>query len=85
MWDTIPHNVCHAENELKQLFPQLIKTRSIIPPQEIDLYDENLRIGIEYNGDYWHCTKFKDSLYHQAKSNLAKEKGVFLYHIFEHE
>lgn len=85
LWDEIPHNVCYAENELKQLFSHLIKTRSVIPPQEIDLYNENLKIGIEYNGNYWHCSKFKDSLYHQNKSNLAKEKGVFLYHIFEHE
>ena len=85
LWDTIPHNVCYAENELKQLFPHLIKTRSVIPPQEIDLYDENLKIGIEYNGIYWHSTKFKDKYYHQNKTNLAKQHNVFLYHIFENE
>lgn len=85
LWDKIPHNICYAENELKQLFPQLTKTRSVIAPQEIDLYDEKLKIGIEYNGVYWHCTKFKDKYYHQNKTNLAKQHNVFLYHIFENE
>ena len=84
-WDYITRGETQAHRDLKQLYPQLTPTRQIIAPYEIDLFDEHHNVGIEYNGTYWHCDKFKDMLYHQHKTNLATEKGVFLYHIFENE
>lgn len=66
--------------------------RTILVPLEIDIYIPSRKIGIEFNGDYWHCDiheKFQDhggrSTYHQKKSLKAEEKGVFLFHIFEYE
>lgn len=66
--------------------------RTILAPQEIDIYIPSRHMGIEFNGDYWHCDlheKYQDhggrSTYHQKKSLQAEEKGVFLFHIFEYE
>jgi hypothetical protein len=43
------------------------------------------KIGIEFNGSYWHSEEYKSPAYHQKKSLLAEDKGIFLYHIFEYE
>jgi hypothetical protein len=82
-----------GELEIDALFPQMFKkARGILDNMEIDLYNEELKFGIEFNGDYWHSDHVlkphpgKDTkLYHQRKSLLAEEKGIFLYHIFEYE
>lgn len=60
-------------------------TRTIIPPYEIDVYCPDYKIGIEFNGDYWHSEVYKDKKYHQMKSLLAEKNGIFIYHIFEYE
>lgn len=85
LWDKLDHYICYAETELRAIFPEFYRTKSIISPYEIDLYSDDYKIGIEYNGGYWHSEKFKDKNYHQQKSLLAKEQGIFLYHIFEYE
>jgi len=79
-------NSSYYETEIKELFPdiKLQKNRKVISPLEIDLYNEDLKIGIEFNGDYWH-SKIEDKYYHQKKSLIARNKGIFIYHIFEHE
>lgn len=66
--------------------------KEILDGQEIDIYLPDYQIGIEFNGDYWHCDlqpKMQDhqgrSLYHQKKSLKAEEKNIFLFHIFEYE
>ena len=60
--------------------------------KEIDIYLPDYKVGIEFNGEYWHCDlheKFQDhsgrSHYHQDKSLEAEGQGIFLFHIFEHE
>ena len=76
----------NLREELKQLFNiDFKKNRKIIKPYEIDLYNPDYKIGIEFNGSYWHSEINKDKNYHQMKSKLAEEQGVFLYHIFEYE
>jgi len=60
------------------------------PTQEIDIYIPSKKIGIEFNGDYWHCDLFYNdhggrSTYHQDKSLGAERVGIFLFHIFEYE
>lgn len=53
---------------------------------EIDIYSPEHKIGIEYNGNYWHSTRAgRDSKYHLGKTQTANSKGIFLYHIFEYE
>ena len=85
MWDSVIHFETQAELDLKQYLTGFVTTRSAIPPYEIDLYNEELKLGIEYNGVYWHTEEFRDKYYHQTKSKLAKDNGIFLYHIFENE
>ena len=74
------------EIEIKKLFSNFTSNRKdLLYPYEIDLFNEELNIGIEFNGNYWHSEKNKGRLYHQQKSLLAESKGIFLYHIFEYE
>lgn len=59
--------------------------RSILKRQEIDMYLPDLRIGIEFNGDYWHGDNRLPANYHLNKTEMAAQEGMFLYHIFEWE
>lgn len=59
--------------------------RNILDGKEIDIYLPDYKVGIEFNGDYWHSELKRDKRYHYDKSMLANSKGVFLYHIFSHE
>ena len=64
--------------------------KKILPNKEIDIYLPDYHIGIEFNGDYWHSDIYHQdhggrSTYHQEKSLEAEKKGIFLFHIFEHE
>lgn len=64
----------------------LVNSKKILHGVEIDLYIPTLRIGIEYNGLYWHSEKMGKTInYHQSKTILADSEGVRLIHIFEDE
>lgn len=64
----------------------LINCRSIISPKEIDIYLPDLKLGIEFNGIYWHSIEFgKTTDYHLNKSLNCREKGIRLIHIYEFE
>lgn len=60
-------------------------SRNIISPLELDLYYPEKKIAIEFNGDYWHSEKFKDSEYHYNKFRQCLDKGILLVSIFELE
>jgi hypothetical protein len=64
---------------------QLIKNPKTKNNLELDIYIPDKKIAIEYNGLYWHSNLYKDKNYHLMKTNLCKEKGVKLIHIFEDE
>lgn len=59
--------------------------RIILAPKEIDLYIPSLKIGIEYDGLYWHSEIVKDMNYHLQKTEDCENKGIRLIHIFEDE
>jgi hypothetical protein len=61
--------------------------RSILSGKEIDILIESHKLGIEFDGIYYHSVYSggKDKLYHVNKTNLAEEKGYQLLHIFENE
>ena len=64
--------------------------RSVLNGKEIDIYLPDDKIGIEFNGDYWHSDIFYAdhggrSTQAQEKSLNAEKKGVFLFTIFERE
>lgn len=79
----------YAEEEITNILDgwgiKHYKTKKILRPQEIDIYCPDFDIGIEFNGDYWHREERMGVLYHQEKSLKAREKGIFLFHIFEYE
>ena len=72
---------------IKQYFSNTIeRVRKIIYPYEIDIFIPEKNIGIEYNGIRWHTDEFKNNKnYHLMKTQLCKDKGVSLIHIFEDE
>ena len=53
--------------------------------QEIDVYLPNTRIGIEFNGNYWHSNLKLPKNYHLDKSKLAESASVRLIHVWEYE
>lgn len=73
-------------NFLDSIGVRYIKSdRKLLNGKEIDIYIPSHKIGIEYNGMYWHSTKYLDKMYHQNKTLLAKNEGIRLVHIFENQ
>jgi hypothetical protein len=60
-------------------------TRKIISPLELDLYLPEHKIGIEFNGLYYHSDLFKSENYHLNKYDKCLELGIELIQIFEDE
>lgn len=71
---------------LKPFVPSLIEnTRTVIPPQELDIYIPDHKLAIEFDGIHWHSDKYIDNDYHLMKTQQCAEKGVQLIHIFSNE
>jgi len=58
--------------------------------KEIDIYIPELKVGIEYNGMYWHSDQIifknrglKSYDYHKSKLDLANKKGISLLFVWE--
>lgn len=68
-------------------FNTVRNTRSIIAPREIDIYIPELKLGIEFDGIYWHSTKKSDDniKYHVLKTEIAERAGIGLMHVYESE
>lgn len=58
-------------------------TRSVIKPKELDIYIPSKKVGVEFNGLYWHSQYPKK--YHFEKYQICKEKGIRCIQIFEDE
>lgn len=85
-------NISEDEKDICTTVEELIGTnkvesnvRDIINHYEIDVYVPSCKIGIEYNGTYWHSSEQKEKNYHFDKSKAAEAKGVRLIHIYEYE
>ena len=64
----------------------ILNTRSIIYPQELDIYIPEKKIAIEFDGLYWHSEEEKpDKNYHLNKTLSCEKQGIHLIHIFENE
>lgn len=60
--------------------------RTIICPQELDIYLPDHKLAIEYCGLYWHSEQQgKDRHYHKTKQMLCAQQGIQLLTIFEDE
>lgn len=59
--------------------------RSILNGLELDIYCENKKIAIEYNGLFWHTEDKIGKKYHSIKTEKCLENGIKLIHIFSDE
>jgi len=82
--------VSNLEKELteyvKKVYDGNILENTPIPNSRktIDIYLPDLRIGIEFNGLYWHGEFNKPSkTYHKDKKKLCKENNILLINIWE--
>lgn len=93
-WDFHIGNLASLEeislyNTLRILLPQeeiIRNDRSLLKGNEIDIYLPERKLGFEYDGLVFHSSlKGKGPEYHLQKTELAKEQGVRLVHVFEDE
>ena len=61
--------------------------RKLLNGKEIDIYIPDLKIGIEFNGIYWHGESGgkKHKKYHLTKTEECESNNIRLIHIFEDE
>ena len=77
--------------EIRKLYPSVRKEKLYIDRKshkfyEIDMYIPELKLGIEFDGLYWHSEAAgKDKNYHLNKTIFCNQKGIHLIHIFEDE
>jgi len=84
----ISENNSIKENEVRDFIETELnkKTEKIrIDNKEIDIYMPDHKLGIEFNGLYWHSNINKENNYHLNKTELCAEHGIQLLHIFEDE
>lgn len=61
-------------------------TREVIAPYSLDGYFPEHKLGIEFNGIYYHSlTIRKNKNYHLRKYELSRKAGVFLFQFWEDE
>lgn len=82
----------NGEIELAKIVATLVQpaevytsVRHVLPNRyEIDIYLPEYKIGIEFNGVYWHSEAARrDKDYHAQKSALAHNAGIQLIHVWE--
>lgn len=62
------------------------RSRTVIPPLELDMIIPELNLAIEYNGSFWHSqARGKGPGYHIGKTQGCAAKGIQLLHIFDFE
>jgi hypothetical protein len=59
--------------------------RTVIKPQELDIYVPSKKFAIEYNGLYWHSSKVIIDNYHTEKTAVCASNDINLLHIFSDE
>lgn len=97
-YGTVPRClICHPrttstfEKEIAQYIESLgfndlvYRSKSFIPPQELDIYIPSKQIAVECNGVYWHSSIKKSKTYHVDKFLKCAEQGIHLIQIFENE
>lgn len=67
------------------------RNRTLLGGKELDIYLPELKLALEFNGDYWHSDEWLLSRgvtaeeYHRTKLKLAAEKGVRLGFVWNSE
>ena len=88
--DYLPRSGSSGEKELSDYLKSINIShekgvRSLIPPQEVDIYIPSHNIAIEYNGLYWHSEKHRNKNYHYEKWKTCNNAGIQLIQIWEDE
>lgn len=73
----------YLEIEVSNTWDELVSSKNC--ELEIDIYIPNLKLGFEYDGNYWHSELFNGYNRKIEKDNLASKKGIKLIHIFEED
>jgi len=84
----ISENSSIKENEIRDFIEDdlnFITEKIRINNKEIDVYLPNNKLGIEFDGLYWHSNIHKDKNYHLNKTEECEEQGIQLLHVFEDE
>lgn len=83
------YSVSRSESELFEsinVSNKIQTNRDLIDGFEIDIFLPDFKIGIEYNGMYWHSEqKGITKYYHLDKTIASENEKLFLIHIFEIE
>jgi len=98
IWNiTYKNNRSKPEYEIFKLIPNsVMNTRKVIKPKEIDVYSEEHKFGIEYDGIMYHSYgknkgerfnnyKKENPNKHLFKTEACEKIGIHLFHIFENE
>jgi len=74
-------------NFCRQYYPTLIVgNRNVLEGKELDIWIRSIKMGIEFDGLYWHSDlSGTSSEYHLQKTTKCNSKGIQLIHIFEDE
>jgi len=85
--NSISYQETEVLNFIKSIYAgELISnSREILNPKEIDIYLPEKNLAIEFNGIYWHSSKFLDKNYHLNKTLECESQGIQLLQIFENE
>jgi len=88
----------NLEESINSIFDNVfsLRNRKIIKPYELDLYSEEHKLAIEYDGLIWHSygmskhDKFNNYMdeypnKHLDKTIMCEENNINLFHIFENE
>lgn len=67
-------NLCHGFSH---------QDTQILSGREIDIVNHDMKIGIEYNGLYFHSDKFRDKKYHISKMKEMENLNYRLIYIWE--
>jgi len=74
------------QNYLKSInISHVIGDKTILNGKEIDIYIPEYKLGIEFDGLYWHSNLYVDNNYHLNKTKLCEDKNIQLLHVFEDE
>lgn len=85
-----PYRISAGELSLRQYIEGLgvqvqSGDRTLLKSMELDLLLPEHNLAIEFNGIYWHSSRFKDRFYHYDKFAECRRHGVHLIQIFEDE
>ena len=61
----------------------LTSNRSVLKGRELDIVVPERGVAIEYNGLYWHSTRFQGQNDHRDKTLAANDAGLQLIHVWE--